>query len=142
MSSLTLEPDTRDLVAATLHGDGWIVACLCAAWCGTCTSYRAVFDGLAARHPDKTFVWIDVEDEADVVGDLDVENFPTLLVQRGDAVAFFGTMLPDAGVADRLIHAQAELSADELMRQAHSTPERQAWQRACNLRTLLAGAGS
>ncbi|WP_075795578.1 thioredoxin family protein [Massilia putida] len=140
MSSLTLEPDTRDQVAAALHGDGWIVACLCAAWCGTCASYRAAFDGLAARHPDKTFVWIDVEDQADVVGDLDVENFPTLLMQRGDAVAFFGTMLPDAGVADRLIHAQAELSADELARQGASTPERQAWQRECNLRTLLAGA--
>jgi len=137
MSSLTLEPDTRDQVAAALHGDGWIVACLCAAWCGTCSSYRATFDGLAARHPDKTFVWIDVEDQADVVGDLDVENFPTLLVQRGDAVAFFGTMLPDPKVADRLIQAQAELSTAELARQASSTPERQAWQRECNLRTLL-----
>jgi thioredoxin-like negative regulator of GroEL len=141
MSSLTLETDTRDQVAAALHGDGWIVACLCAAWCGTCSSYRAAFDGLAARHPDKTFVWIDVEDQADVVGDLDVENFPTLLVQRGDAVAFFGTMLPDPKVADRLIQAQAELSGAELTRQAASTPERQAWQRECNLRTLIAGAG-
>ena len=140
MSSLTLEPDTRDQVAAALHGDGWIVACLCAAWCGTCSSYRASFDGLAARHPDKTFVWIDVEDQADVVGDLDVENFPTLLVQRGDAVAFFGTMLPDPKVADRLIQAQAELSTAELARQAASTPERQAWQRECNLRTLIANA--
>jgi thioredoxin-like negative regulator of GroEL len=140
MSSLTLEPDTRDQVAAALHGDGWIVACLCAAWCGTCSSYRAAFDGLAARHPDKTFVWIDVEDQADIVGDLDVENFPTLLVQRGDAVAFFGTMLPDPKVADRLIQAQAELSAAELTRQAASTPERQAWQRECNLRTLIGNA--
>ncbi|MCS0582761.1 thioredoxin family protein [Massilia pinisoli] len=140
MSSLTLEPDTRDQVAAAVSGDGWIVACLCAAWCGTCSSYRAAFDGLAARHPDKTFVWIDVEDQADVVGDLDVDNFPTLLLQRDDTVAFFGTMLPDAGVADRLIQAQAGLSADELSRQAASTPERQAWQRECNLRTLMANA--
>jgi thiol-disulfide isomerase/thioredoxin len=140
MSSITLEPDTRDQVAFAVNGDGWIVACLCAAWCGTCSSYRAAFDGLAARHPDKTFVWIDVEDRADVVGDLDVENFPTLLVQRGDAVAFFGTMLPDPHVADRLIQAQAELGADELARQAASTPERRAWQRECNLRMLIANA--
>jgi len=140
MSSLTLEPATRDQVAAAVTSGRWIVACLCAAWCGTCTSYRAAFDGLAARHPDKTFVWIDVEDEADVVGDLDVDNFPTLLVQRGDAVAFFGTMLPDPNVADRLIHAQAALGPDELARQAASTPERQAWQRECNLRALLDGA--
>lgn len=140
MSSLTLEPATRDQVAAAVTDGRWIVACLCAAWCGTCTSYRAAFDGLAARHPDKTFVWIDVEDEAAVVGDLDVDNFPTLLVQRGDAVAFFGTMLPDANVADRLIQAQAALGADELARQAASTPERLAWQRECNLGALLAGA--
>ena len=31
-------------------------------------------------------------------------------------------------------------AADELARQAASTPERQAWQRDCNLGTLLAGA--
>jgi len=49
--------------------------------------------------------------------------------------------LPDAGVADRLIQAQAGLSDDELARQAHSTPERQAWQRECNLRILVANAG-
>ena len=140
MHSLTLELDNRDQLGAALDGDGWVVACLCAAWCGTCSSYRAAFDALAARHPDKTFVWIDVEDQADIVGDLDVENFPTLLVQRGDDVAFFGTMLPDPKVADRLIQAQAELSSDELTRQAASTPERQAWQRECNLRTLIANA--
>jgi thiol-disulfide isomerase/thioredoxin len=137
MPSLILEPDTRDQVAAALAGDGWIVACLCAAWCGTCSSYRAAFDALSARHPDKTFVWIDIEDEADVVGDLDVENFPTLLLQRGDSVAFLGTMVPDANVADRLVQAQAALSADELLRQAQSSAERREWQRAGNLRVLL-----
>jgi len=140
MQSLTLENDNRDTLAAALDGGGWIVACLCAAWCGTCSSYRAGFDGLAARHPDKTFVWIDVEDQAAVVGDLDVENFPTLLVQRGDSVAFFGTMLPDPHVADRLIQAQQALTGDELARQSQSNDERRSWQRDCNLRVLLANA--
>lgn len=136
MSSITLEPDTRDQVAAALAGDGWIVACLCAAWCGTCSSYRAGFDALAARHPDKTFVWIDIEDQAATVGDLDVENFPTLLLQRGDDVAFFGTMVPDPNVADRLLQAQAALADADLARQAAAQPERQAF----NLRVLFANA--
>ena len=140
MQYLTLELDNRDRLAAALDGGGWIVACLCAAWCGTCSSYRAAFDGLAARHPDTTFVWIDVEDQAGVVGDLDVENFPTLLLQRGDTVAFYGTMLPDPKVADRLILAQQALSGDELARQAQSSSERRTWQRECNLRTMLANA--
>jgi len=141
MHSLTLEPDNRDQLATVLDGEGWVVACLCAAWCGTCSSYRAAFDALAARHPDKTFVWIDIEDQADVVGDLDVENFPTLLLQRRDMVAFFGTMLPDANVADRLVQAQAALPDEELARLAQSSEERRVWQRDANLRLLLNNAG-
>jgi len=137
MHSLTLDATTLDTIRAALDGDGWTVACLCAAWCGTCATYRATFDGLAARHPDKRFVWIDIEDQADLVGDLDVENFPTLLLQRGDTVAFFGTMVPDGGVADRLVQAQAEQSPDELARLAQSSQERRDWQRECNLRVLL-----
>jgi len=138
MQSLTLEPSTRDAILAAISGDTLTVACLCAAWCGTCSSYRATFEHLATRHPDKTFVWIDIEDQADLVGDLDVDNFPTLLVQRGDTVAFFGTMVPDGGVADRLVQAQAEVSPAELARLAQSSEERRAWQRDCNLRVLLA----
>jgi thiol-disulfide isomerase/thioredoxin len=141
MHSLTLEPDNREQVAAALQGDGWVVACLCAAWCGTCGSYRAAFEALAARHPDKTFVWIDIEDQADVVGDLDVENFPTLLVQRADTVAFYGTVLPDAAVAERMVQAQVAHSGEELARLAQSSEERRQWQRECNLLELLRAAG-
>jgi len=140
MHSLTLDLDNRDAVADAIAGDRWVVACLCAAWCGTCGGYRAAFEGIAARHPDKIFVWIDIEDQADVVGDLDVDNFPTLLVQRDDTVAFFGTMLPDPAVAERLVKAQAELPPAELARLAQSSDERRAWQRECNLRTLLQDA--
>ena len=140
MHSLTLELDNRDRLVAALDGDGWVVACLCAAWCGTCSSYRAGFEALAARHPDKTFVWIDIEDQADVVGDLDVENFPTLLLQRRGTVAFFGTVLPDPNVADRLVQSQAALGDEELALQAVSSEERRGWQRECNLRILLENA--
>jgi len=140
MPSLTLNSENREEVAAALAGDHWIVACLCAAWCGTCESYRATFDELAARHPDKLLIWIDIEDQADVVGDLDVDNFPTLLIQHGDTVAFFGTMLPDPALAERLVKAQAAQSDAELARLAQSSDERRRWQRECNLRTLLAAA--
>ena len=140
MHSLTLNSDNREEIAAALADDRWIVACLCAAWCGTCASYRATFDEVASRHPDKFFVWIDIEDHADVVGDLDVENFPTLLIQHHELVAFFGTMLPDAGLAHRLVLAQSEQSDEELSRLAVSSEDRIEWQRDCNLRTLMRNA--
>jgi thiol-disulfide isomerase/thioredoxin len=142
MHSLTLDLDNRATIAQALAGERWVVACLCAAWCGTCASYRAAFDSVAARHPDKLFVWIDVEDQADVVGDLDVENFPTLLIQRDDVVAFFGTMLPDPALADRLVKAQAAHSDEELARLATSSAQRREWQQDCNLLELLRAAGA
>ncbi|MDB5838824.1 MAG: thioredoxin family protein [Herminiimonas sp.] len=137
MTSVTLELDNRTRLLETLTGDAWMVACLCAAWCDVCRQYRAGFDAFAARHPDKHFVWIDIEDQADVVGDLDVENFPCLLIQRGDTVAFFGTVLPDWRQANRLLEAQVEKSEVELKAEATGSKERMTWQENCNLRDRI-----
>ncbi len=138
MQSTTLDHTTLSDIAAGIAQGGWTVACLCAGWCGTCTSYRATFETIAARHPELRFVWIDIEDQADIVGDLDIENFPTLLIQHDDTVAFFGTVLPDPALAERLIAAQLSTSQDDLKRLAASNEERRGWQRDSNLKTLLA----
>ena len=138
MSSLTLQHDNRAELLRALSGDVWIVACLCAAWCDVCRQYRPAFDALAARHPDKRFVWVDVEDEADIVGDFDVDDFPTLLIQRADTVAFFGTVLPDAGQAHRLLQAQLAKTADELQAESGASAQRREWQAQFNLRARLA----
>ena len=115
MTALTLEANNRRQVAEwLLDNDTWTVACLCAAWCDTCQAYRATFDALAARHPQQHFIWIDIEDQADLVDDFNVENFPTLLVQRGDRVAFFGIVLPELRVAELLLLAQFEKNDAEL----------------------------
>lgn len=137
MPTLTLTPAHRHTVTDALAGDGWVVACLCAAWCGTCSTYRATFEQFSSMHPELCFVWIDIEDQADELGDLDVENFPTLLIQKDGVVAFFGTMLPELALAERLLQAQLAMSDAELRELANSTVERRNWQRECNLRTLL-----
>ena len=139
-TGFTLENHNRAQLAEWLEQDAWVVACLCAAWCDTCRGYRSSFDMLRELHPDKHFVWIDIEDQADFIGDIDVENFPTLLIQRGDTVAFFGTVLPDVKIADRLVKAQAEKSHTELRAEAAGSPERTTWQRDCNLRARLQDA--
>ena len=142
MPSLFLIPENFPQLSTAIAEDKWIVACLCAAWCDVCKQYRAGFDALADQHTDQQFVWIDIEDQADLIGDLDVENFPTILIQRGDIVVFYGTMIPEPRQVARLLQAQIERTHEELMHEATSTPERQNWQRDCNLRSRLAALTS
>ncbi len=98
---------TDDLTAIKnqLQTKPWLVACLCAAWCDTCQSYRAGFDQLRLSHSDKCFAWIDIEDHANLVEEIDIENFPTILIQYEEKVLFFGTMLPDSNLVIRLLQA-------------------------------------
>lgn len=84
------------------RGDWWAV-CLCAAWCGTCGIYRPLFDELARAHPDVRFEWVDIEDESEIAGELDVETFPTLLIADGERALFLGPLLPQAPVLARLL---------------------------------------
>ena len=137
MSSLFLVPDNFPQLSGALASGRWVIACLCAGWCDVCKQYRPGFEALASEYPDHQFVWIDIEDQADLVGDLDVENFPTILMQHRDTVAFYGTMLPEPRQVARLLDAQLTRSDDELRREAAGSPERQQWQRECNLRVLL-----
>lgn len=83
------------------------VACLCAQWCRTCDGYREVFDQVLSALDDARVqgMWVDVEDQADAMGAIDVENFPTLLMARGDEVLFFGPVTPHAQTLQRLIVA-------------------------------------
>lgn len=128
-------PPTGFIDKAVLERE-FLVVCLCAEWCGTCRDYREGFEALATEFPQASFLWFDVEDDADLVGDFDVENFPTLLIQRRDHVLLYGPQLPDHGLLRRLIQSFVAQTADEASRYAASA-ERAAWQRECNLRAVL-----
>jgi hypothetical protein len=86
---------------------GLFIACLCAEWCGSCREYRAVFeaaDPSGAQAPGDVRVWIDVEDHAEVLGDFDIETFPTVLIgDRTGRVYFYGSVTPHARTLERLV---------------------------------------
>lgn len=133
MSILIIDNENRPQLARILADDGWVVACLCAAWCGSCREYQANFTQLAQRHPDIRFAWIDIEDQADLMDDLDVDNFPTLLIQRGKIVTFLGPVELDLRLAERIFLAQYQKSPAELAAEANSSAERRKWQSDGNL---------
>lgn len=80
-----------------------LVACLCAQWCGTCRDYQPLFRQLEADFPQARFVWVDVEDESELVDPVEVENFPTLMIARQGQPLFFGTITPHLETLRRLI---------------------------------------
>ena len=96
------------------HENGLLVACLCATWCKTCTEFRGTFDKLAAANVSARFVWLDVEDDSALVGDIDIENFPTLAVFRGDKPLFYGVTMPQEGVVARTLASLMREDRDEV----------------------------
>lgn len=91
-------PATSDASTDTL----WVV-CLCAAWCVACREWQPVFRDLAGRQAGWRFAWVDIEDEDDAMGDVDIETFPTLLIARGDQALFLGPVAPSAAGVERLV---------------------------------------
>ncbi|MGO3743462.1 thioredoxin family protein [Kerstersia sp.] len=107
-----------------------LVVCFCAQWCDTCRAYLPVLEALSEKYPDDCFAWVDIEDHPEFLGDVDVENFPTLLIMEGERTAFFGTMLPHIGHLDRLL---AQLPAETAV--SHELPDvRALLQEACTAR--------
>lgn len=83
-----------------------LVACFCARWCRLCDDYHAVFD--AARHAAgaaSRFAWIDIEDDEQLLGPVDIVDFPTLLIVRGEAPLFFGPLTPQPATLARLLRS-------------------------------------
>lgn len=107
------------MVLSTAEADGFalmrelsekklLVVALCASWCGACREFRPVFERIATAQADAAFVWLDVEDDSAMAGDIDVENFPTLAVYRNGAPVHFGISLPHEAVIARLVRALAD----------------------------------
>ncbi|MBV8502911.1 MAG: thioredoxin family protein [Paucibacter sp.] len=87
------------------------VACLCAAWCRLCDEFSPVLDDVISELSQRGDMWcrhwFDIEDEAELVGDFDVETFPTLVVIGPEGLRFAGPVEPQADTVRRLLRAMA-----------------------------------
>ena len=105
----------------TLH-----LACLCAAWCRLCDDYQPMFERLGREiveaQPGLHLHWIDIEDEADLLGAFDVETFPTLVVVGSEGVRFAGPVTPQEDTLRRLLR-HTVLEADRQLSWPAVAPE-------------------
>lgn len=117
--------DTMQPVTAQ-DGAPWRVVCLCAAWCGVCRQYESEFLAIQAKFPQIRFSWVDVEDQEKIMGDVDVETFPTLLIGQGAQPLFFGPVLPQVKVLERLLTSLLQAPQEASCMPSEAVP---LWQR-------------
>jgi thiol-disulfide isomerase/thioredoxin len=79
------------------------VVCLCATWCGVCRDFATFYSTVKSEMPEIEFDWIDIEDDAARMGDIEVENFPSLLIGIAGKPVFFGPITPHRNTLERLI---------------------------------------
>ena len=97
--------------SASGQSSGLLVVCFCAAWCDTCDGVRTALARIAARDGESTYIWLDIEDDAALVDEIEIENFPTLAVFRDGNPLFFGVSPPQEGVIARTLSALASADA-------------------------------
>jgi hypothetical protein len=73
---------------------------------------------LQSKFAHTIFLWVDIEDEAELVDPMEVENFPTLLIANAHHAVFFGTLTPHIETLARMIEmhqsdSTAALPADD-----------------------------
>jgi len=122
-----LPPDAKS-TAETQLPDEFLVICLCAEWCGVCRDYKPAFLTLTTQFPDTRFCWFDIEERADDLGELDIENFPMIIIRRHRWVLFYGAIQPRLSHLKKLIGTFKQQTFDESQNYAHSNPERRSWQ--------------
>ena len=87
------------------------IACLCAAWCRLCDEYASVLgaatEAFDAHDVSMQVHWIDIEDDAELVGNFDVETFPTIVIVTDGQLRFAGPVRPQADTLIRLLRATA-----------------------------------
>jgi hypothetical protein len=77
---------------------------LCAAWCRVCDGYH---QAVAAEFPALRWQWVDIEDAELLIGEAEIENFPTLLLSRDEELLFAGPVAASEAVLRRLLAAAA-----------------------------------
>lgn len=95
------------LIQQKLQAQNKLIACLCANWCDTCVAWQAPFKQLvvdSVQADEKNcFIWIDIDEHAELVANFDLETLPVLLVQDSSGIYFCGAIEPRLSTVKRLL---------------------------------------
>ena len=79
---MTVTPLKAADLEATLEKPGIVLVDCWAPWCGPCRTFAPIFERVAAKHPDATFLKADIDEEPELARLFGVRSIPTLVVFR------------------------------------------------------------
>lgn len=137
MSLVILNPSDYEKQLQRLEKNTWLFVCFCAGWCNSCREYLPQLKKLAKARKDVHFIWVDIEEHADMLGDLDIYKFPSILIQYDNTVAFYSCIHPDAALSERVLQSMIDTPIEEHLQKIQEDKEHQQWQNDWNFLTLL-----
>lgn len=85
------------------------VICLCAAWCSVCRDFIETYRSAQEGDPNVVYELLDIEDDVERLGEVEVENFPCVLVGAQGEPVFFGAIAPNRASLERLIRKAPDM---------------------------------
>lgn len=95
---------------AQVPADLWVI-CLCADWCHICRQMQSALADDQGLLSMMRWLWVDIEEHADLLGDLEVETFPTYLIGRNDEVLLYA---PGPTHADAIVSFVMPYTTDRM----------------------------
>ncbi len=113
MSVYNPKTDLFSLQQRLAQDQGLRVVSYCAAWCRACQAWQTIFQDMAEATPAWTFIWVDIEDSPAWLGDEDVEDFPSIMLETGGYTRLWGVQLPYREHLQRLLEHAPGLPAQD-----------------------------
>lgn len=74
----------------------------CAEWCGSCREFKEHFNSIEIYGLSKK--WLDIENEAVLLENIDIDNLPTILAVSDDELSFyFGEIPPNKIFLEKIL---------------------------------------
>ncbi|MCC7006288.1 MAG: thioredoxin family protein [Ottowia sp.] len=74
----------------------------CAEWCGSCREFKTHFNALKIDGLSKH--WLDIEDNAELVDEIEIDNLPTIFAVSADGLSFyFGEIPPNKVFLEKIL---------------------------------------
>ena len=83
----------------------------CAAWCGVCRDLNKTWL-TQPSNLNMQMHWVDIDDHADQLENLEFESFPYIATFKNKKLSFFGTVLPNITVIEKIARQTQSIELD------------------------------